>query len=221
VLSTTLGSAAKSTELCSPVHPNQSDDAVKKTSQVKTSTAYAELALHAENKIGKTDKEKKKGKTTTKELNLKNADQGQDSQIVNAWKAAHLTAGLKVPMLTALECFQLGQLAKGKFALDYKTTRDVIIPQVVGNWPEFCKFAQGHLAHIKSKAPFPVSPHIGFLLKHKHVAFQYSTADEATKWVYLHDDHQPKFGPLPKGMPKPPTWNTPIWKGHPKGTSKQ
>ena len=224
VLPAAQGSVTQSTPPCSPVHPNQSVESVTKEGQVKTSAAVAELVYTPDEKVDK-------GKQGEAEEEAKgDGHEGKEkvgnSKLVEAWKDAHAAAGLTVPELSALEGYQLGQIAKGVKAVNYAKLRDVVIPKVVLNWQAFCGYAKsmGHV-HFHSNAPFPPVPSVGFLLKYRKSALGFvanlADAGEFEKemvqfWVKT---WPAEVGALPKGLPKLKSWNTPIWKGHPEVVS--
>lgn len=216
VLSAAQEGAAPSTSACFPVHPNQSVKPVMKKDQVKTSAAVAGLACAQSGEQGK----KEQGKSVGAKGGPADASQpGSDSKLVTAWKAAHSAAGLPPPELSPPECYQLAQIAKGPKAIDYLTLREQVIPQVVLHWQAFCAHAKSALVHNHSKAPFPAAPSVGFLLAYRKVAAAFLAklaVPQGLEIAQFSAKQWPaKIGKLPKALPKPKSWNTPIWSGHP------
>lgn len=140
-----------------------------------------------------------------------------DSVLVQTWKAAHKAAGLSVPNVSALEGHQLRQLMKGKHPLDYKFVVESLIPTIVKHWAHFCAWSHVKFVHLGSKLPMPPQPSVGFLLRYKMIASGYLNASEGEKIICGNamEKLPPKFGMLPKKVPKPKNWHSPIWKGHP------
>lgn len=141
----------------------------------------------------------------------------RDSKLVKAWKKAHLSAGLPPPTITAIQGAQLGQLARGKNALEYSEV-ERIIPCVIVHWPQFIGFCRRkHWVHGKSKAPLPADPSTGFLLRYKLLARLFCEMVQQEGEEFLWSCYDVETGPLPEKIPTPrfpKRWNSPIWAGH-------
>jgi hypothetical protein len=139
-----------------------------------------------------------------------------DSKLVRAWKDAHLHSGLPSPVLQPQQCWQLSQLVKGPNGLPYHDVLNHVIPGVVGHWKEFCTWLMYRLVHMKSKAPFPLLPNPGLVLRYKALALDYvELSSEGKAAIVILCGESAKTGPLPFKLPKKKGWNSLTWLGHP------